>query len=204
MVSKDEELAHLKKCLQKEVIKNTGAFSWISVIHKALKCPDRRFNFWWRIANYLHHVSNGQSIIAKRINWNLRIKYGVEVELGAVIKEGLSLVHRVGIVISRHSVIGTNFHVLQNVTVGVVIREGDKTPSIVIGDNVTVGANSCIIGSDITIGDNVAIGAMSFINKSIPSDCTVYTPKMNNIVKIKNHHNKLRYFTLLVLPRRDG
>ncbi|MEB8564653.1 DapH/DapD/GlmU-related protein, partial [Salmonella enterica subsp. enterica serovar Lubbock] len=36
---------------------------------------------------------------------------------------------------------------------------------IIIGNNVDIGANTCIIGS-ITIGDNVTIGAMSFVNIS--------------------------------------
>ncbi|VAL22885.1 bifunctional N-acetylglucosamine-1-phosphate uridyltransferase/glucosamine-1-phosphate acetyltransferase [Enterobacter hormaechei] len=54
-------------------------------------------------------------------------------------------------------------------------------PSILIGDNVSVGAGSCIIANSIVIGSNVDIGAMSFINKDIPSNCIVYTKKTNEI-----------------------
>ncbi|CCK15710.1 Serine acetyltransferase [Cronobacter universalis NCTC 9529] len=46
-----------------------------------------------------------------------------------------------------------------------------------IGDNVSIGASSCIIADQISIGNNVVIGAMSFINKDIPDNCTVVTEK---------------------------
>lgn len=53
----------------------------------------------------------------------------------------------------------------------------DKT---IIGDNVEIGAHSCIIG-DVRIGDNVIIGAMSFINKDIPENSVVYCDKVTTI-----------------------
>lgn len=49
--------------------------------------------------------------------------------------------------------------------------------NLVIGDNVSVGANSCIIADSLSIGDNVTIGAMSFVNKSIPADSTFYNAR---------------------------
>ncbi|MCO6546122.1 MAG: hypothetical protein J6564_10000 [Gilliamella sp.] len=54
---------------------------------------------------------------------------------------------------------------------------------IIIGDNVSIGANSVILGGKIKIGNNVKIGAMSFVNKDIPDNCTVYTQKTNTIIQ---------------------
>lgn len=44
--------------------------------------------------------------------------------------------------------------------------------SPVIGDNVNIGSNSCIIG-EISIGDNVIIGAGSIVIKDVPSNVVI-------------------------------
>lgn len=48
---------------------------------------------------------------------------------------------------------------------------------IEIGDNVSIGAHTCIISDDLVIGDNVTIGAMSFVNKSIAAGSTFFNPR---------------------------
>ncbi|MEH6499792.1 MAG: hypothetical protein V7751_10435 [Pseudoalteromonas distincta] len=48
---------------------------------------------------------------------------------------------------------------------------------ITLGDNVDIGAHTCIIGSGLVIGSNVRIGAMSFVNKDIPDNVTYITRK---------------------------
>lgn len=78
--------------------------------------------------------------------------------------------------------IGRNFTIRQNTTIGSDLK-GDEP--LVIGDNVDIGANSCIIGSDIRIGDNVVIGAMSFVNKNIPDNSTYITEKTARIIPRK-------------------
>ncbi len=182
VLSHKEELSHLTACLLSEVICSRTSFSWFKAIHRALKCPDRRFYFWWRIANYLYRTNKAKKI-SIRINRNLRNKYGCDLGLGCYIGKNLRISHYVGIVISRTCIIGDNFHVLQNTTIGVLNE--DIQGKISIGNDVKIGANSCIISDNITIGDNVYIGAMSFINKDIPADCIAYTPKSQNEIKIK-------------------
>ncbi|WP_279027676.1 serine O-acetyltransferase [Gibbsiella quercinecans] len=173
-----KELSHLKKCLQREVMLSDKTFSWFKTIHKAFKCPDRRFYFWWRIANYLYRSDTGKKL-AIRINRNLRNKYGLDINLGAIIGDGLRISHYVGIVITKHCVIGDNLHISQNVTIG--IKNNGQPGKIHIGNNVRIGANSCIIGDDLHIGDNVTIGAAAFINKNVPSDNICYTSHILNL-----------------------
>ncbi len=180
----DRALQHLKICLQREVIVSPKPFSWLDVLHKALKIPGRRYYFWWRIANYLYKTGGYKTKkYAIRLNRKLRNKYGLDIKLGAEIGAGMKISHFVGIVIADSVVIGTNFHITQNVTVGV--KDTDRPSKIIIGNDVTIGPNSCIISNNITIGDNVTIGAMSFINDDIPSDSIVYTPRPERIVKMK-------------------
>src|SRR5690606_8747485 len=98
----------------------------------------------------------------------------IEIMLGAQIAEGLQLSHMQGIVIFRTVQIGRNFTIRQNTTIGTDFK---SEALLVIGDNVDVGANSCIIGSGISIGDNVTLGAMSFVNRSIPANHIYFTEK---------------------------
>ncbi|CAI8931941.1 serine acetyltransferase [Kosakonia quasisacchari] len=178
---------HLRECLRHEVMMNNKPFTWLRVLHKAIKCPRRRFNFWWRIAAYWH--SSGNSFLRQRaenLNRKLTLKYGTEIQLGAQIGPGLVISHHQGIVINREVVIGHSFRIRQNTTIGITGTNVTKEPiSIIIGDNVSVGANSCIIADQIRIGNNVIVGAMSFVNKNIPDDVTVYTKKTIHIVTNK-------------------
>ncbi|MDE1483393.1 serine acetyltransferase [Xenorhabdus bovienii] len=172
----------LKQCLTIEVIgtATNKKFSWLRVIRRYYRNRKIRYIFWWRIANYLYKKGGKNCIkLAESINYRITNKWGTEIELGAQIDSGITFAHHNGIVISRISVIGKNFHIRQNTTIGSVGNRPDKI--IKIGDNVEIGANSCIIGEKLTIGNNVIIGAMSFINKDLPDNCTCYTKKINEI-----------------------
>ena len=77
--------------------------------------------------------------------------------------------------------IGDGFTICQLTTIGNKIHgRNDLVPTI--GNNVSLGANVCIIG-DITIGDNVIVGAGSVIVKDVPSNCTV----VGNPARIISH-----------------
>jgi len=53
-----------------------------------------------------------------------------------------------------------------------IINQGMKYGSIVIGDNCWIGSNTVIL-PNVTIGNNVVIGANNLIYKSIPSDTVI-------------------------------
>lgn len=175
----DPHLEHLKRCLKKEVMVSSGAFSWVKTLHKAFKCPGRRYYFWWRIANYLY-LSKRNRKLAIRLARKLRNKYACDIHPGTQIGAGMRISHFVGIVISHRCIIGENFHIKQNVTIGV--RHINQSGHIHIGNKVEVGANSCIIGDDIYIGNNVMIGAMTFINKDVPDNSVVMNKKEMTIL----------------------
>lgn len=184
------DMKFLKTCLYLEVIKSDSKkFSWFRTFRRYWKNPDIRYIFWWRVASYLHNKHEKKSKLANYINRKITYKYGSEISLDAKIKPGLSFSHYTGVVITGLATIGCNFHVRQNTTIGVggSIRDSTSLENafIKIGDNVEIGANSCIIGNSLTIGDNVVIGAMSFINKDIPDNCTAYSTKQINIIEYK-------------------
>ncbi|WP_279156484.1 serine acetyltransferase [Obesumbacterium proteus] len=170
----------LKECLTIEVLRGRKEFSWVRVIRRCLSEHKKRYNFWWRVANYLY-TKDGKfnKKIASRINRKLTFKYHTEIELGTQIGTGLLIGHHGGILVTNRATIGKNFNIRQNTTIGLKKNNNDR---LTIGDNVNVGANSCIIGEKLIIGDNVTIGAMSFVNKDIPSDCIYYTEKISKTV----------------------
>lgn len=67
--------------------------------------------------------------------------------------------------------IGDNFTICQLTTLGNKMHgRNDLIPTI--GNNVSLGANVCIMG-DIKIGNNVVVGAGSVVVKDVPDNCVV-------------------------------
>lgn len=98
---------------------------------------------------------------------------GVELPYKTTIKGGLTLYHGQALVINDGTVIGSNCTLRHSTTIGTKqFQDGTYSKCPVIGDNVDIGSNVCIIG-DITIGDNVKIGAGSVLVKDVPAGCTV-------------------------------
>ena len=95
--------------------------------------------------------------------------FGFEVPYNTKIGRGLKVYHLQSIVIHKHVVIGENFSIRQNVTIG-NSSKGGQCP--VLGNNIEIGANACIIGP-INIGNNVIIGAGAVVVKNIPENSVV-------------------------------
>ena len=67
-------------------------------------------------------------------------------------------------------------------------REIGEKKGIVIGNNVWIGANCCIVAG-VNIGDNVTIGAGCTIRQNIPSDSLVIQEPNSIIIKEKKPYN---------------
>ena len=98
------------------------------------------------------------------IEWVL----GIEIPYKLKIGKGLALHHGQSLVINDMTVIGENCRIRHNTTIGnKQNRDGSYSGCPIIGNNVDIGANVCIIG-EIVIGDNVKIGAGTVVVKNIP------------------------------------
>ncbi len=145
----------------------------------------RIITLFFRIANY-----GSYSKIAKYLLLPYRIFYviffewllGIEIKYQTVIGSGLRIFHIQAIVINKGAVIGANCTLRQSITIGNK-TDGGQCP--VIGNNVNIGAQVCILG-DITIGNNVNIGAGSIVVKSVQPDCTVAGNPAKVIKRINN------------------
>jgi putative colanic acid biosynthesis acetyltransferase WcaB len=96
-----------------------------------------------------------------------------EIPASTVIGKGFVLHHATSLVLNSKVVLGDNVTLNHNTTIGnKTTIQGEDLGSPKIGNNVTVGPNSVIIGP-ITIGDNVIIGAGSVVVKDVPSNSIV-------------------------------
>lgn len=93
---------------------------------------------------------------------------GIEITWNVSIGTNFKLYHGQGTVVHPATIIGNNCTLRQNTTIG---TKGNSAPPI-IGNNVDIGANVCIIGN-IKIGDNVSIGAGSVVVENVEPNCTV-------------------------------
>ncbi|MBB4866226.1 serine acetyltransferase [Pseudomonas nitritireducens] len=143
-------------------------FSWSRLFRRYRQRARYRYLFWFRLAQFLY--SSPRDFWQKRalrLGDRLAERFGIEIPISIPVGEGLYIPHPVGIVISRKTVIGRNFSIFQNTTIG---QKNDGSGPIVIGDNVSLGANVCIIGDGLHIGDNVSVGAAAFVNRDIPAN----------------------------------
>ena len=91
---------------------------------------------------------------------------GCEIAPQARIGPGLCLMHSVGIVVGAQVRVGRRARIYQGVTLGDGARPGQPT----IGDDVTLGANACVLGP-VRLGDRVVVGANAVVTRDVPDDC---------------------------------
>lgn len=112
--------------------------------------------------------------VSSLIRIRLINKYGCDVSPSSEIGPGLKIEHPVGIVIGQNVHIGKNFTISQSCTIGekyIDRRSDGNYPQI--GNEVTLGANSTIIGK-LKIGNHVTAGANSLILTDVPDEVTVF------------------------------
>ncbi|MBR4228708.1 MAG: serine acetyltransferase [Bacteroidales bacterium] len=139
---------------------------WAGDFHKLKKAACRKYSFLGRICYKLY-----------------TIKHRCYVYKDCMLADDVVFPHFSGIHIACATVIGSGCVIHQNVTIGSNYIKGTKYPGApVIGNNVFIGANACIIGG-VKIGDNVRIGAGCVVVEDIPSDSIVVMNKPRIIKK---------------------
>jgi serine O-acetyltransferase len=97
---------------------------------------------------------------------------GAEFIPGLRIGPGLVIRHPTGIVIGNGVSIGKKCVLQHGVTIGVTrVGLNPSTQYPKIGDEVTIGTHAVIVGA-VKVGDRSTIGALTYLDKSVPSDST--------------------------------
>lgn len=129
----------------------------------ALREPSFMFLFWHRLSS----VKGWLWLYAKWRHRRLMFKYGLMIASSTKIGYGFFIGHPQGVVINHTAVIGNNVNISQFLTIG-----SNETRAAVIGDNVYVGPQVCLI-ENVHIGSNATIGAGSIVTKDVKADSVV-------------------------------
>jgi len=99
--------------------------------------------------------------------------FTLEIPWNVKIGKNLAIYHGQALILNKDVIIGENCTLRHCTTIGVKQDlDGGSGNAPVLGNNVDVGNNVCVIG-DILIGDNVKIGSGSVVVKSITANCIV-------------------------------
>ena len=133
----------------------------------------------YRMAHVLHEL--GVAFLPRMMTEWAHSRTGIDLHPGAEIGSHFFIDHGTGVVIGGTARIGNRVRLYQGV--GLVARSlakhvqrdekgaalgGKRHPSV--GDDVTIYANSTIVGGDTVIGDRSIVGGNVWLNRSIPPD----------------------------------
>ena len=146
--------------IKSDLFRYAGTTSSKAFIKTYVKEAGFRFSVAFRLVN-----AGGGKLLGA-ILWKLRNHQQIQILRKTKIGYGLYISHGGPVVVNPSTVIGNNCNLSQFVTIG-----SNEGKAAVIGDNVYIGPNTCIV-EDVCIGDNATIGAGSVVTKDIPSNAT--------------------------------
>lgn len=130
----------------------------------------RKIDFRW-ILFFRLYQSKRRHFLSRWLLRRCSMRTGIQIGWHARIGEGLRLIHCGDIAVNNEVTIGKNCTMYQGVTIGMEFR-GKRRGNPVIGDDVWIGSNACVVGN-ITIGNDVLIAPLSFVNIDVPSHSIV-------------------------------
>ncbi len=169
-----------------------------SVIEILLCYPGFHAIIWHRLAHRLYKAE--VPLLPRFMSQISRFFTGIEIHPGAKIGCRFFIDHGMGVVIGETSEIGDDVLVYQGVTLGGTGNEkGKRHPTI--GNHVVIGTGAKVLGS-IMIGDNVKIGAGSVVVHPVPPNSTVVGIP-GRVVRRRNADNAVLEHGQLPDPERE-
>ena len=137
-------------------------------------------SFRFQVAFRLLKSGNMIARLIGRILWLLRDRNRFQISKNTNIGYGLYIGHNGPVIVSDTAILGNNVNLSQFVTIG-----SNKGAAAVIGDDVYIGPNVCIV-ENVNIGSHTTIGAGSVVVKNVPDGVTV-AGNPARIISTKNH-----------------
>lgn len=123
----------------------------------------------YRVAH--HYWTTGRESLALFLQSRISEVFAVDIHPGARLGKGLLFDHATSVVIGETAVVGDDFSMLHEVTLGGTGKiGGDRHPKIARG--VMIGAGAKVLGN-ISVGEGAKIGAGSVVLKDVPPHTTV-------------------------------
>jgi serine O-acetyltransferase len=131
---------------------------WVMAVYRFGRWRYTIGNSWVRKLFSLQY-----KVLYKAVQVITGVEFPCEVEIG----RNFRIDHFGGIIISGYATFGDNCIIRNGVTIG--LQDIDHPVAPRIGNNVEIGAGAKLLG-DIVVGDNVTIGANAVVIKSVPPD----------------------------------
>lgn len=123
----------------------------------------------YRVAH--HYWLNDRKPLALYLQSRISEEFAVDIHPAARVGKGIMFDHATSVVIGETAVVGDDFSMLHEVTLGGSGKEGgDRHPKV--GRGVMIGAGAKVLGN-ITIGDHAKIGAGSVVLNDVEEHTTV-------------------------------
>ncbi|SER84965.1 serine O-acetyltransferase [Propionibacterium cyclohexanicum] len=123
----------------------------------------------YRVAH--HYWLNGRQALALYLQSRISEAFAVDIHPGARIGKGIMFDHATSVVIGETAVVGDDFSMLHEVTLGGTGKiGGDRHPKV--GRGVMIGAGAKVLGN-ITVGEGAKIGAGSVVLEDVAPYTTV-------------------------------
>ncbi|MEX0274547.1 MAG: serine acetyltransferase [Flavobacteriaceae bacterium] len=130
----------------------------------------------FRCANYATKNNVYRFIAFPYLLWyRLTVEWfmGIELPWETRVGKRLRLYHGQSLVVHKSTIIGDDCTLRHSTTIGnKMLPDGTYSASPILGNNVDVGSNACIIGG-IVVKDNVKIGSGAVVIKNVPGNSTV-------------------------------
>lgn len=142
-----------------------------------------KYIYWLRKTRYHYLLGKGHKL---RFVWcrfwlkHYGYKYSFDISYRAQIGKGLRISHYGYIVVPSNTHIGEFCNLKPGVVIGLKYT-GTQSKGHTIGNNVDFGVGSKIIGDSIVLGDNISIGANAVVTKSFPSNVVLVGVPAKNI-----------------------
>lgn len=172
--ARQQSWADCWSAIRADVYRATGEPAVLAVPRRIWRSPVGRYLVAMRLCAWARSSTSRLPILAivRPFYRHWSAVYGLEIPYVCHIGPGLKVLHHSGgVVVNSQVTIGRRCTIGPGVTVGRK-RTGERAGSPVIGDDVTISTGAKLIGG-IVIGDRVTIGANSVATKSIPPDTVV-------------------------------
>lgn len=175
---------------------------FVRIILEAMRNAGFRAVFLYRIGHWfrVHKMGIAAAIVERLMHHLCHCWISTAVDIGS----GFSVPHVCGIIIDGAAgPIGKNFSIRQNVTIGGNYgKNKDGRVQPLIGDNVSVGPGSSILGP-IIIGSNTIIGANAVVTTDLPENSVVGAFRAEVVAKTDDDGNIIREKERVFVSRRE-
>ncbi len=164
----------MKFLIRSDLYRHRGNTGVKELIYNLIVTPGFRYSFFLRLCRYLRDGKLVRRFLYYPLRlylYHLHYKYGYQISVSTEIGSGFYIGNFGGIFINTKAIIGKNFNISQDVTIGQSNRGRNKgVPTI--GDNVYLGSGAKVIGN-IRIGNNVVIGSNCVVVNDVPDNAVV-------------------------------